>query len=217
MIASDPTSSPLELRRSPAAESSFGGGEVGRCRPGDPSQRGQSGARGASENFAAHLKDSAAAMFLYASVGHVLAEADVASFRIYRDRLLADYGDPRDPILIMLVEQLALVHLNCGQLFFKASTAGSLESASAYLAAVTRLLAEFRRSALALPAYREAVQRIERGAGPAQAYQGKDTGDSELEGEDAHERMQPMGAHGAVGGVGFAARTPRKAAAGNAG
>ena len=84
-----------------------------------------------SEHHAAHLKDSAASMFMFASMGAVLSEVELAAYRIYRDRLLADYGNPRDPIVIMLVEQLALAHLNCGQLFYKASSASSVECVSA--------------------------------------------------------------------------------------
>jgi hypothetical protein len=54
----------------------------------------------------------------------------------------------------MLIEQMALAHLNVGQLHFKASTSGSIECAGVYLAAGARLMAEFRRSALALKEYR---------------------------------------------------------------
>lgn len=176
------------------------------------------GTPGVSEQHAVHIRDSSASMFMFASMGTVLREVDVASYRIYRDRLLADYGDPKDPIVIMLVEQLALAHLNCGQLFYKASSASSVECASAYLAATTRLMAEFRRTALALPAYREAVRRIEQGAGPAESCQEKITSDSELEEvEHSHESSRPFRPHGHAGNAGAIARTPRKAAAGDAG
>ena len=73
----------------------------------------------------------------------------------------------------MLIEQLALAHLNCGQLFYRASEAGSVECATAYLAATARLMAEFRRTALALPAYREAAQRLDRGVSLNDARTGK--------------------------------------------
>jgi hypothetical protein len=113
------------------------------------------------EQLAVHLKDSTAAMFMFASLNPVLGDFDVAAFRRYRDKLIADSGYPHDPIEVMLVEQLALAHLNTGLLFHRASAAGSVEVAAAYLAAVTRLMAEFRRTALALPAYREAVRRLD--------------------------------------------------------
>ena len=184
--------------------------------PEAPVRPAGTGTPGVTEHQAAHLRNSAASMFMFASMGTVLAEVDVTSYRVYRDRLLADYGDPKDPIVIMLVEQLALAHLNCGQLFYKASTASSVECASAYLAATTRLMAEFRRTALALPAYREAVQRIERVGDPAESCPEKITCDSELEElEHSHVSSSPFRTHGHPPRT--IARTPRKAAAGDAG
>jgi hypothetical protein len=150
----------------------------------DPGARERStviGTPGVSELHAAHLRDSAASMFMYASMGTVLAGLDVAGYRMFRDRLLVDYGNPTDPVEVMMLEQLALAHLNLGQLFGKASSANSVECASAYLAATTRLMGEFRRTALALPAYREAVQRLERGPELAASAQEKITSDSELQ------------------------------------
>jgi hypothetical protein len=133
------------------------------------------------EQHAAHLKESTAAMFMFASLGGVLKDVDVAAFRLYRDRLLDDYGNPQDPIEIMFVEQLALAHLNCGQLFYKSSAVNSIECASAYLAATTRLMAEFRRTALALPAYREAVRRLERSDAPVAPSKEKSAPDGKLQ------------------------------------
>jgi hypothetical protein len=115
------------------------------------------------------LKDSAASIFMFASMGTVLAGLDVAGYRLYRDQLIADYGNPTDPIVIMLLEQLALAHLNIGQLFGKASAATSVECSSAYLAATTRLMAEFRRTALAVPAYLVAVRGLERVEEPTES------------------------------------------------
>jgi hypothetical protein len=100
-------------------------------------------------------------MFMFGSMTHVLTDFDVASFRRYRDKLIADCGHPRDPIEVMLIEQLALAHMNTGLLFHRAAAAGSVECAAAYLAAVTRLMAEFRRTAISLPAYREAARRLD--------------------------------------------------------
>ncbi len=212
MDTSDSAYATAELQRS-----AVGGNAAGRrAHQGpDPAAPVRPAVPGVSEHQAAHLRNSAASMFMFASMGTVLAEVDVTSYRIYRDRLLADYGQPKDPILIMLVEQLALAHLNCGQLFYKASSASSVECASAYLAATTRLMAEFRRTALALPAYREAAQRIERGADPSESCPEKITCDSELrEVEHSHVSSSPYRTHGHPRTI---ARTPRKAAAGDAG
>jgi hypothetical protein len=79
-------------------------------------------------------------------------------------------------------------------------------------------MAEFRRSALALPAYREAALRLERGADPKELYQEKITCDGELqEVEDSDESTSGLGPYGQAGDVRRITRTPRKAAAGNAG
>jgi hypothetical protein len=79
---------------------------------------------------------------------------------LYRNKLLADCGSPTDPIEVMLIEQLALAHLNMGLLHCKASNAGSVECATAYSGAASRLMGEFRRSAIALQAYRAASRHL---------------------------------------------------------
>jgi hypothetical protein len=153
-------------------------------------------------------------MFMFASMNDVLKEIDVSAYRLYRDRLLADYGNPGDPIVILLVEQVALAHLNTGRLFYKASTAGSVECATAYLAAISRLMGEIRRTSLALPAYREAALRVERQAHGSEWSPGKVTCDSEIEdGEDAHA---PVETRSPGRGTRITGRATRTAAASNA-
>src|SRR4051812_29992359 len=71
------------------------------------------------DQLASHLKDSTAAMFMFASMNNILAGFDVAAFRRYRDELIADCGQPHDPIETMLIEQLALAHMNTGLLFHR--------------------------------------------------------------------------------------------------
>ncbi len=171
-----------------------------------------------SVQHAAHIRDSSASIFMYSSVGTVLVGVDLAAFRIFRDRLLVDYGQPSDPIVVMMLEQLAPAHLNIGHLFGKSSSANSTESAEAYLSAATRLMGEFRRSAQAIPAYREAVQRLEQGADTEGPCQEKSPSDSELlESEDSHEPSIPMQSNGLPTDVRITDRTPRKVSPGNAG
>jgi hypothetical protein len=57
----------------------------------------------------------------------------------------------------MLLEQLALAHFRVGQLHAAAGGAQGAEAAKALNAAAARLLGEFRRTALALRAYRTRV------------------------------------------------------------
>ena len=53
--------------------------------------------RALSEQYAVHLKDSAAAMSMFASLKPFLTQPDVMAYRLYRDSLLSDYGDPQGP------------------------------------------------------------------------------------------------------------------------
>jgi hypothetical protein len=113
-----------------------------------------------SEYFAGHLRETIAPLFMNASLGRALQQTDTAAFRLYRNKLLTDCGGPTDPIEVMLIEQLALAHLNMGLLHCKASNSGSVECATAYSGAASRLMGEFRRSAIALQAYRAASRQL---------------------------------------------------------
>jgi hypothetical protein len=115
---------------------------------------------GPSEHFAGHLKESAVALFLNASLGLALPQVDLVAYKLFRDRLLADCGDPTDPIEIILIEQIAMAHLICGYLYAKGTNSASVESAAVYLGAGGRLTGELRRTALALQAFRAASVRL---------------------------------------------------------
>ena len=91
---------------------------------------------------------------MYASMAGILQQTDLAGFKVYRDRLLADCGSPTDPIEVMMIEQIALAHMNIGRLQFNSATARSIEAARAYGSMATQLLGEFRRTASALKDYR---------------------------------------------------------------
>jgi hypothetical protein len=107
-----------------------------------------------ADHYAIHLSDTSASAFMYFSLAGVFRQADALAYKKYRDKLLIDCGSPTDPIEIMMVEQLALAHLNTGRLHFKAATADSLEAARTYGALAIALAGEFRRGALALKSYR---------------------------------------------------------------
>jgi len=87
---------------------------------------------------------------------------DVKGYRAFLDRIFADAGSPSDPVEVMLLEQLVLAHLRAGQLQAQAGMAEGLEAVRLYNAAAARLLAEFRKTALALKSYREAPARRDR-------------------------------------------------------
>jgi hypothetical protein len=80
---------------------------------------------------------------------------EATGYRRYLDDLLKDAGSPADPIVIMLIEQLAVCHLRAAQLQSQAGQAEGLEAIELYNAAAARLTAEFRKTALALKQYRD--------------------------------------------------------------
>ena len=72
------------------------------------------------------------------------------AFKVFLDRLHEDAGRPTNPIARMMIEQLALAHYRIAQLQVQAAHAEGLEAAKIYNSMASRLLGEFRRSALAL-------------------------------------------------------------------
>lgn len=93
---------------------------------------------------------------------------DVKGYRAFLDRIFAEAGSPTDPVEVMLLEQLVLAHLRAAQLQAHAGMAEGLEAVRLYNAAAARLLAEFRKTALALKSYRESPARRDRTGPPPQ-------------------------------------------------
>jgi hypothetical protein len=85
---------------------------------------------------------------------------DVEAYQLFRDQMLSDAGHPSDPVERMILEQLILAHLNVGLFQYKATNAGTIQATAAYASAAARLIAEFRRSALALQAYRVTSRQL---------------------------------------------------------
>ena len=111
------------------------------------------------EQWAGHLRDTVPAMFMFAAMVPAFKQIDQGAYKVFRDRLLADCR-ATDPIEIMIIEQLSLAHFSMGLLSCKASNAGKVEAVGVYSQAAARLMAEFRRSALALQAYRAASRQL---------------------------------------------------------
>jgi hypothetical protein len=129
-----------------------------------------------SDHYAAQLRETACAAFLYSSMAGVFQQVDTNAFKTFRDRLLADAGNPSDPIEVMIVEQVALAHMNVGRLQFKSATSDSLEASKVYGDLATRLMGEFRRSCLALQAYRLSARQLSFTTGEAKHIPGVATG-----------------------------------------
>jgi hypothetical protein len=81
---------------------------------------------------------------------------DVAAYRVYLARVIADLGRPVDPVERMLVEQICLAHFRVAQLHGAAGQAAGLEAAKLLNSAAARMHGELRRTALAFMAYRTA-------------------------------------------------------------
>jgi hypothetical protein len=116
--------------------------------------------------YATNLRDMTGAAHLYVAVAHSLSgSVSTDAFKVYRDRLIRDAGNPTDPIEIMLIEQLAMAHFHVGRLYLKSCSVDAHKLATAYADAATRLLGEFRRCTLALEDFRaKQAARKERAA-----------------------------------------------------
>lgn len=92
--------------------------------------------------------------------GGVSSVVGVPGFQKFREELLKDLGNPNDPVAVMFIDQLCWLHLRSGSLL-AAGTDGALQPASvaALTAAATRLIAEFRKSALALREYQSPIRQ----------------------------------------------------------
>jgi hypothetical protein len=112
------------------------------------------------EQWAGHLRESIPALFMHTSMNKPFKTVEIGAYKLYRDGLLADCGNPTDPIEIMVIEQLALAHFNMGLLQCRAANATQVEATNVYASAAARLMGEFRRSALALQAYRAASRQL---------------------------------------------------------
>jgi hypothetical protein len=101
------------------------------------------------------IQNIAGAGYVSAVVSSAIGDGyDPNSFIEYRDELLRQCGEPTDPLVIMMIEQIALAFHAIGGLRLKSVLAKSPEVAIAFSDAGTRLLAEFRRCVLALEDYR---------------------------------------------------------------
>jgi hypothetical protein len=114
----------------------------------------------AAEHYAGHLRTTTSSMFMYAAMAPAFKLIDSKAFKLYRDRLLSDCGNPKDPIEVMIIEQLSLAHFSMGLLSCKAANNRQPEAVGVYSGAAARLMGEFRRSALALQAYRAASRQL---------------------------------------------------------
>jgi hypothetical protein len=116
----------------------------------------------ARELLAGSLRKDFFSQVVQTTMGAFSQFYDMHTFQRYRDNLLADCGNPTNPIEVMIIEQLAMAHFNATllQCYGMDRKTNSVDDAAVYLAAAARLMGEFRRSALALQAFRAASVRL---------------------------------------------------------
>jgi hypothetical protein len=88
------------------------------------------------------------------SISSLSSQAGPGGFKVYRDRVLAASGAPKDPIEEMFIEQLLWAHHRVASLHVGATLAKGIDQVSALTSASAKLMAEFRKSGLALREYR---------------------------------------------------------------
>lgn len=77
--------------------------------------------------------------------------------KVYLNSFVRDAGDPTDPIELILLQQMLMVHHRVAQLHARAEAATGPEHLKILNGAATRLLGELRRLALAIRQYRSPV------------------------------------------------------------
>jgi hypothetical protein len=112
------------------------------------------------DHYATHLRETTSAIFICSNLKPVFKEIEGSACRLYRDRLIADCGSPKDPIEVMFIEQMALANFSMGLMQARAASERELEAIAVFSSVASRLMAEFRRSALALQAYRAASRHL---------------------------------------------------------
>jgi hypothetical protein len=111
------------------------------------------------EDVAASITAQAAGLYLYASMTTFFPQnLTPATFLKVMATQVEAAGNPKDPVERMMVEQLVICHHNLGRIWLRGSLAKSVEEARVYHAAAAHLMAEYRRSALALRTYRAPVK-----------------------------------------------------------
>jgi hypothetical protein len=123
-----------------------------------------------TEQQAGALHTFAPGAYLYGVTGAVLGPSmKVPGCGAYLDELTRQAGSTTDPIEQMLVQQLVWAYHAIGVLHVQAGSSKRAAEVTAYHAAVARLMAEFRRSSLALQAYRQGRQDRRGGKGSKRA------------------------------------------------
>lgn len=112
----------------------------------------------ASQSEAEVVKQTSASAALATCLSKTLGKVISSDgFKAYHDDILTACGRPKDPIEKMMVEQLLLAHHRIGDLHAQSACANDAEVVAVFNVAALRLMAEFRKTSLALREYRTPV------------------------------------------------------------
>lgn len=93
--------------------------------------------------------------------GGISEVVGVGGFQKFREAILKDLGDPQDPMERMVIDQLCWLHFRAGQILVaSADSKLPADQAAVLTAAATRVIAEFRKSVLALREYRSPRREV---------------------------------------------------------
>jgi hypothetical protein len=112
-----------------------------------------------------------------------------AGFLAYQERFLAESGGSQDPVETLLRQEVLWAHFRVGDLQAQAAAATSAETAAMYTAAAARLMAEVRKSSLALHEVRAAA-RASQGQGAHQAVASAHDAVSQSATEEKHSGIK---------------------------
>ena len=162
-------------------------------------QHDQSVAMANPENQALIVKETFAPAVLAVVTGKSLgAIVNAPGYKQYRDEFLAECVGPTDPLEILMLEQLFLSHHRIGALFAEGATATSPDVVEVCNASVAKLMAEHRKTTLAVKEYRTLIgakrsASKDRSQGDEQHDATSDSMEGNLNSEKGSNHAQPQG------------------------
>ena len=130
-------------------------------------------------------------------------KGEMLAYKAFRDNFLHKCGDPKDPVEVMLFEQLLMAQMAIGNLHLKVGRITDATALGIVTSAIARLSAEFRKTALGIQQYKTPVppavtfvQQQNVGAEQQIAYLAKPNGQETADKKTSNTELQiePAGA-----------------------
>ncbi len=107
------------------------------------------------ESLGQGVRDMAGGLYFYGSSARIFPQLNPSTCISYVAGMVEDSGDPGDPLVRLLVEQLIQLHHAGGRLLMRAEGAATAEARSLLVSAAARMFSEYRKSLLALRTIRQ--------------------------------------------------------------